>query len=131
VIAFQYPDGRLVSGDYDAYASSKLTKGDRLNSDGAAWIMRDRADRSGITVYLFSPSDASDGPQERPAPRSTPITLTRLRRRAGGLCSSSTTTETAPRLPARRTVTELASRAKLASTGSEQSLRAVAASACP
>jgi hypothetical protein len=62
LIEFRYPDGRLVSGDYDAYTSSKLSKGDRLDFDGAEWVMRDRIDRGGVTVYLFSPSDASDGP---------------------------------------------------------------------
>jgi hypothetical protein len=62
LIEFRYADGRLVSGEYATYTSSKLTKGDRLEFDGSEWVMRDRVDRGGVTVYLFSPSDASDGP---------------------------------------------------------------------
>lgn len=61
VIEFRYADGRRVSGEYGEYTSSKLNKGDRLVFDGAEWVMRDREDRGGVTVYLFSPADASDG----------------------------------------------------------------------
>jgi hypothetical protein len=61
LIEFRYADGRRVSGDYATYTSSKLTKGDRLDFDGSEWVMRDREDRGGVTVYLLSPSDASDG----------------------------------------------------------------------
>jgi hypothetical protein len=61
-IEFRYADGRLVSGEYADYASSPLTKGDRLDFDGSEWVLRDRVDRGGVTVYLFSPSDTSDGP---------------------------------------------------------------------
>jgi hypothetical protein len=62
VIEFRYVDGRRVSGEYAEYASWTLTKGDRLDFDGSEWVLRDRVDRDGVTVYLFSPSDASDGP---------------------------------------------------------------------
>jgi hypothetical protein len=64
LIEFRYPDGRAVSGEYDTYASSKLNKGDRLDFDGFEWVLRDRVDRGGVTVYLFSPPDASDGPRK-------------------------------------------------------------------
>ena len=64
LIEFRYADGRHVSGEYAAYASWPLTKGDRLDFDGSEWVLRDRVDRGGVTVYLFSPSDASDGPPE-------------------------------------------------------------------
>ena len=64
LIEFQYVDGRHVSGEYAAYASGPLTKGDRLDFDGSEWVFRDRVDRGGVTIYLFSPSDASDGPPE-------------------------------------------------------------------
>jgi hypothetical protein len=62
LIEFRYADGRLVSGEYAAYTSAPLTRGDRLDYDGSEWVFRDRVDRAGVTVYLFSPSDASDGP---------------------------------------------------------------------
>jgi hypothetical protein len=61
LIEFRYADGRHVSGEYAAYATGPLTKGDRLDFDGSEWVLRDREDRGGVTVYLFSPSDASDG----------------------------------------------------------------------
>jgi hypothetical protein len=69
LIEFRYADGRLVSGDYAAYASRTLTKGDRLDFDGSEWVMRDRVDRGGVTVYLFSPPDTNDGPPKSVQPR--------------------------------------------------------------
>ena len=62
LIEFRYSDGRRVSGEYAAYASSTMTKGDRLEFDGSEWVLRDRVDRDGVTVDLFSPWDATDGP---------------------------------------------------------------------
>jgi hypothetical protein len=64
LIEFRYADGRLVSGEYAEYASSQMTKGDRLDFDESEWVLRDRVDRGGVTVYLFSPSDESDGPSK-------------------------------------------------------------------
>jgi hypothetical protein len=61
LIEFRYADGRRVSGEYAVYASSHMIKGDRLDFDESEWVLRDRVDRGGVTVCLFSPSDESDG----------------------------------------------------------------------
>jgi hypothetical protein len=60
LIEFRYPDGTSVVGEYETYAARHLSKGDRLEFDGAEWAMCDREDRGGITVYLFSPTSESD-----------------------------------------------------------------------
>jgi hypothetical protein len=62
LIEFRYADGRIVTGEYAEYAPRLLARGDRLDFDGSEWILRDRLDRAGVTVYLFSPADATDGP---------------------------------------------------------------------
>jgi hypothetical protein len=55
LIEFRYADGAVVSGDYAWFSSRTMTKGDRLDYDGQCWLMYDREDRAGVTVYLFSP----------------------------------------------------------------------------
>jgi hypothetical protein len=61
LIEFRYADGRAVTGEYSEYAAQPLSSGDRLDFDGAEWLCRGRVDRDGVTVYLFSPPDATDG----------------------------------------------------------------------
>jgi hypothetical protein len=70
LIEFQYADGRIVTGEYGEYAPKLLSKGDRLDFDGSGWLLRDRVDRGGVTVYLFSPADATGGgPAKAPGGR--------------------------------------------------------------
>jgi hypothetical protein len=61
-IEFRYPDGRVVTGEYESYADRRLARGDRVQFDGSAWLLRDRVDRAGVTVYVFTPAQESDGP---------------------------------------------------------------------
>jgi hypothetical protein len=55
VIEFRYPDGHV---DTTAFAQFRrpLHKGDHLEHDGADWIMNDREDRGGVTIYLCTPA---------------------------------------------------------------------------
>jgi len=69
LIEFRYADGRTVTGEYSDYAPRLLNKGDRLDFDGSEWLFRDRVDRGGVTVHLFSPLDADDGPARGPGRR--------------------------------------------------------------
>jgi hypothetical protein len=56
LIEFRYRDGRVVSGDYASYAERRLNRGDRLEFDELVWVMYDREDRGGVTVYLCRPA---------------------------------------------------------------------------
>ena len=58
LIEFRYADGAVVTGEYARYAGRHLIKGDRLEHDGATWLMYDREDRGGVTVHLFSPAES-------------------------------------------------------------------------
>jgi hypothetical protein len=70
-IEFQFPDGQLITGDYETFTRVQLQRGSRLDHDGTSWVMRDREDRAGVTVYLFTPADADDDINtERPRARS-------------------------------------------------------------
>jgi len=63
LIEFRYPDGEVVTGDYEQYARHVLTKGDELEYDGQTWLMYDREDRAGVTVHLFAPAVGAKAPQ--------------------------------------------------------------------
>jgi len=54
-IEFRYADGRVVTGDYEDHAPRHLTKGAEVEFDGTDWVMYDRVDRAGVTVYLCRP----------------------------------------------------------------------------
>ena len=57
LIEFRYPDGHVVTGDYDDYADKQLNRGDRFESLDMGWVMYDRVDRLGVTVFLCRPAD--------------------------------------------------------------------------
>jgi hypothetical protein len=59
-IEFRFPDGRLIVGDYESFTRAQLHRGGRLDHDGTCWVMRDREDRAGVTVYLFTPVEEGD-----------------------------------------------------------------------
>jgi hypothetical protein len=56
VIEFRHLDGRVVAGEYEHYVSRRLGRGETFESDGVAWVMYDREDRAGVTVYLCRPA---------------------------------------------------------------------------
>ena len=56
MIELQSLDGTTVADAYERFTSRTLTRGDRLEHDGVMWLMRDREDRAGVTVYLFTPA---------------------------------------------------------------------------
>jgi hypothetical protein len=56
IIEFRYPDGRVVSGDYEDHAERYLGRGDTFQSDDTDWVMYDRVDRGGVTVFLCRPA---------------------------------------------------------------------------
>jgi hypothetical protein len=70
-IEFRFPDGQLITGDYETFTRMQLQRGSRLEHEGTTWVMRDREDRAGVTVYLFTPAeDDDDIVGERPRARS-------------------------------------------------------------
>jgi hypothetical protein len=52
LIELQYDDGRVVSGDYDHYTNKYLNRGDQFEFGDVGWVMYDREDRRGVTVFL-------------------------------------------------------------------------------
>jgi hypothetical protein len=74
LIECRFPDGRVISGDYETFTRVDLQRGERLEHEGRSWVMRDREDRAGVTVYVFTPAESGEEPvAER----------TRARRRRG------------------------------------------------
>jgi hypothetical protein len=73
LIEFRYADGAVVTGEYARFSPRHLIKGDKLEYDGATWLMYDREDRAGVTVHLFSPVESSgraaEGSRARPRRR--------------------------------------------------------------
>jgi len=61
-IEFRHSDGRVVTGRYEDFAGRHLSRGDRIEFDGTAWVMYDRVDRAGITAYLLRPAEAEEPP---------------------------------------------------------------------
>jgi hypothetical protein len=57
LIELRYPDGSIVTGDYDDYADKHLNRGDRFEFLEMGWVMYDRVDRRGVTVFLCRPAD--------------------------------------------------------------------------
>ena len=57
LIELRYPDGRVVTGDYDHYAVKHLNRGDQFEYLDEGWVMYDRVDRLGVTVFLCRPAD--------------------------------------------------------------------------
>jgi hypothetical protein len=83
-IEFLYADGRVVTGSYENYAGRHLAKGDGLEFDDTDWVMYDRVDRAGVTVYLCRPAGLTlvDGGAEPPSGiTELRATVTRLRDR--------------------------------------------------
>jgi hypothetical protein len=60
LIELRYPDGSIVTGDYDDYAVKHLNRGDRFEARDMGWVMYDRVDRRGVTVFLCRPADGID-----------------------------------------------------------------------
>ena len=52
LIELQYQDGSVVSGDYDDYTHKYLNRGDQFEFGEVGWVMYDREDRRGVTVFL-------------------------------------------------------------------------------
>ena len=57
LIELRYPDGSTVTGDYDDYVDKHLNRGDRFEVQEMGWVMYDRVDRLGVTVFLCRPAD--------------------------------------------------------------------------
>jgi hypothetical protein len=55
LIELQYQDGSVVSGDYDDYTQKYLNRGDQFEFGDVGWVMYDREDRRGVTVFLCRP----------------------------------------------------------------------------
>ena len=55
LIEFRFPDGSVVSGEYDDYAKKYLNRGDELEFQEIDWVMYDREDRRGVTVFVCRP----------------------------------------------------------------------------
>ena len=62
LIEFVYGDGCVVTGVYEDFAERHLTQGAAIEFDEAAWVMYDRVDRGGVTVYLCRPVHDQDAP---------------------------------------------------------------------
>jgi hypothetical protein len=60
LIELRYPDGQIVTGDYDEYVNKHLNRGDRFECLDMGWVMYDRVDRLGVTVFLCRPDVADD-----------------------------------------------------------------------
>jgi hypothetical protein len=65
LIELRYPDGRVVTGDYQDYADKYLNRGDSFQFQETGWVMYDRLDREGVTVFLCRPVDGADAPGHR------------------------------------------------------------------
>jgi len=59
LIELRYPDGRTVTGDYQEYVNRYLNRGDRFEFLEMDWVMYDREDRRGVTVFLCRPAVAA------------------------------------------------------------------------
>jgi hypothetical protein len=55
LIEFRYPDGRVGSDDSMLNMHWPPRRGDHLEYDGSEWLVYDREDRGGVTVYLCKP----------------------------------------------------------------------------
>jgi hypothetical protein len=75
LIELRFPDGRKVTAEYETVTRVQLQRGERLDYEGTGWVMRDREDREGVTVYVFTPVRENESVVERP----------RARLRRGGL----------------------------------------------
>ena len=56
IIEFRYRDGQVVRGDYEEYTERYLTRGETFEFGGGDWVMYDREDRLGVTVFLCRPA---------------------------------------------------------------------------
>ena len=57
LIELRYPNGEVVTGDYDEYVAKHINRGDRFEFHEMGWVMYDRVDRLGVTVFLCRPAD--------------------------------------------------------------------------
>ena len=62
LIEFRFPDGSVVTGEYDDYAKKYLNRGDELEFQEIDWVMYDREDRRGVTVFVCRPVVAASKP---------------------------------------------------------------------
>jgi hypothetical protein len=62
LIELRFPDGDTVRLDYEQFTSAQLGRGDQLEYEGRSWVMRDREDRAGVTVYVLTPAESDDSP---------------------------------------------------------------------
>ena len=69
LIEFRYADGNIVIGAYEQFSTRPSTKGQCLKHDSATWVLRDREDRGGVTVYVFTPFDDADSADDQQQPR--------------------------------------------------------------
>ena len=61
-IEFHHADGHVVTGRFEDFAGGHLSRGDRVTFDGGSWVMYDRLDRGGITVFLCRLAEAPEPP---------------------------------------------------------------------
>jgi len=52
LIEFRYADGRIGTADTTLNSHWLPRRGDHVQHDGANWLVYDREDRDGTTVYL-------------------------------------------------------------------------------
>ena len=62
LIEFRFPDGTVVTGEYDDYATKYLNRGDEFEFREIDWVMYDREDRRGVTVFVCRPVVAATSP---------------------------------------------------------------------
>jgi hypothetical protein len=59
LIELRYPDGSVVTGEYDDFAKKYLNRGDEFEFSDMGWVMYDREDRRGVTVFVCRPADVA------------------------------------------------------------------------
>jgi len=69
LIEFRFPEGRRLTAEYETLTRVQLQRGERLEYEGVGWVMRDREDREGVTVYVFTPVREDELTDERPRAR--------------------------------------------------------------
>ena len=69
LIELRFPEGRRVTAEYETVTRVQLQRGEQLEYEGVGWVMRDREDRDGVTVYVFTPVREDELTDERPRAR--------------------------------------------------------------
>jgi hypothetical protein len=60
LIELRQLDGSTVVDEYEHFTTRTLVKGDLLAFKGHDWVFRDRVDREGVPVYMFTPLGSAE-----------------------------------------------------------------------